>query len=91
MRVVAVAISPIDAVHIYSDNGHIWLQLRRHVPSAQTITTTSFKATLTLTPEQATAIANELLTLAKEKSSSTTGAGKPSPTTKPQSSQSTSK
>ena len=82
MRVVAVAISETDAVHIYSDDGHIWLQLRRHVPSAKTITTTSFKATLTLTQEQATAVANELLVVAKKKSSSTSAGGKQLPSPK---------
>ena len=73
-----VAVSETDAVHIYSDDGHIWLQLRRHVPTARNIATTSFKATLTLTPEQATAIATELLALAKGKNSPVQSAGKQS-------------
>jgi aspartokinase len=84
MRVVPVAISETDAVHIYSDPEHIWLQLRRHVPTAKTITTTSFKTTLTLTPQQAVAIANELITVAKEQSSQPNGAGKQPSAAKPQ-------
>lgn len=57
------------AVHIYSDVQHIWLQLRRDVPTAQDIAKPSFKVALTLTPEQAIAIAGELLTAATRKSS----------------------
>ena len=91
MRVVPVTIGPNDAVHIYSDAGHIWLQLRRDVPTDQSIAKPSFKTALTLTRDQAIAVATELLTAAKGKNSSANGAGKPSPAAKPQSPQSASK
>ena len=77
MRAVPIATNGTDAVHIYSDAQHIWLQLRRDVPTAQTIAKPSFKVALSLTPEQAIAIAGELLTAATRKSLPQTGtAGK---------------
>jgi hypothetical protein len=64
MRAVPFTIGSTDAVHIYSDAQRIWIQLRRDVPTAQSIAKPSFKAALSLTPEQAIAIAGELLTAA---------------------------
>lgn len=66
MRVVQFATAGPGgaAVHIYSDPEHIWLQLRRHVQTEQAIGTPSFKVALNLTPQQAIAIAGELLTAA---------------------------
>ena len=57
-----------DAVHVYSDAQRIWLQLRRDVPTVQSIARPSFKIAMSLTPEQAIAIAGELLTAATRKS-----------------------
>ena len=69
MRATPFAINGTDAVHIYSDAQRIWLQLRRSVPTEHDIARPSFKAALSLTPEQAIAIAGELLTAATRKSS----------------------
>jgi len=73
MRTAPFTINGTDAVHIYSDTQRIWLQLRRNVPTEQDIARPSFKVALGLTPEQAIAIAGELLTAATRKSSISTG------------------
>lgn len=79
-RVVPFAIGGNDAVHVYSDPQRIWLQLRRSVPTEQAIARPSFKVALSLTPEQAIAIAGELLAAATRKRSSQTSAvGKQAP------------
>ncbi len=64
------AVNLTDAVHIYSDAQHIWLQLRRDIPTQEDIGTPSFKAAISLTPAQAIAIAGELLTASTLKFSS---------------------
>lgn len=61
MRVAAFPVNTTDAIHIYSDSQHIWLQLRRHFPTQDGIGTPSFKVAANLTPAQAIAIAAELL------------------------------
>ena len=71
-------INGTDAVHIYSDAQHMWIQLRRDVPTEQAIARPSFKVALGLTPEQAIAIATELLTVATRKSSIQPGGKLPS-------------
>lgn len=84
MRFVPFSIGRTDAVHIYSNNEQIWLQLRRDIPTEQDIGKPSFKTALSLTPEQAIAIAGELLTAATRKaSSSPAGQSKPSPKATP--------
>jgi hypothetical protein len=84
MRFVPFTIGGTDAVHIYSDAHRIWLQLRRDVPTGHDIGRPSFKVALSLTPEQAIAIAGELLTAATRKGSSQAGtAGKQPPKPKP--------
>jgi hypothetical protein len=77
MRAVPFTTNSTDAVHVYSDAQHIWLQLRRDVPTAQAIARPSFKVALNLTPEQAIGIATELLTVATRKSSTPSGGKHP--------------
>ena len=72
-------VNDTEAVHIYSDAQHIWLQLRRHHPTHQDIGNPSFKAAISLTPTQAIAIAGELLT-ASTRHQSTPPPAKPAPT-----------
>lgn len=80
MRFIPIAIGPTDAIHIYSDAQRIWLQLRRHVPTEHDIAKPSFKVALSLTPEQAIALANELLTaVTRSRPPQTIGASKQSP------------
>jgi len=69
IRAAPFTIGSTDAVHVYSDAQHIWLQLRRNVSTEHSITKPSFKVALSLTPEQAIEIATELLTAAKRKAS----------------------
>ena len=57
-------VNTTDSVHVYSDASAIWLQLRRDFPTEDHIGTPSFKTALNLTPNQAIAIAGELLTVA---------------------------
>jgi hypothetical protein len=85
MRFVPVAVGSTDAVHIYSDAASIWLQLRRDVPTEQSIAKPSFKTALMLSREQAIAIAGELLTAATRKNPQANGATKQTPTSKSQS------
>jgi hypothetical protein len=84
MRFVPFKVGTNDAVHIYSDAQRIVLQLRREVPTEHDVMKPSFKVALRLTPEEAIAIAGELLTAATRKGSpQTSGTGKQSPKTKP--------
>jgi hypothetical protein len=76
MRAVPFIIGSTDAVHIYSDAETIRLQLRRDVPTEQSIVKPSFKVALSLTPNQAIAIAGELLTAATLKRSQPNGTRK---------------
>jgi hypothetical protein len=78
-RTVPFAIGSTDAVHIYSDTQRIWLQLRRDVPTKRSIAKPSFKVALTLTPQQASAIAGELLKAARKASPQSSGSGKQPP------------
>lgn len=64
VRTFHLAINDTDAVHIYSDAERVRLQLRRGVPTLQSIDAPSFKVAVTLTPKQAMALAGELLTQA---------------------------
>jgi hypothetical protein len=79
MRFVPFAVSGTDAVQIYSDAQRIFLQLRRDVPTEHDIARPSFKVALSLTPEQAIAIAGELLTAATRKGSAPTAKQPPKP------------
>ena len=40
-----------DANHVYSDDGHIWIQIRRDVPTEQDIGRSSFKFAVCMQPE----------------------------------------
>jgi hypothetical protein len=66
MRFVPFAVGNSMAVHVYSDATRILLQLRRDVPTEESITKPSFKVALPLTPDRAVDIAAELLTAAKQ-------------------------
>jgi hypothetical protein len=62
VRAIAFPVSSESAVHVYSDASCVWLQLRRDVATETAIGEPSFKVALELTPDQAIAIAGELLT-----------------------------
>ena len=86
MRAVQLPVNSTDAVHVYSDEQHIWIQLRRDVPTEHDIGRPSFKAALCLTPGTAHKLGLELLNIAernkdKQKAkttAATNGAPKPS-------------
>ena len=65
MRAVQLPVNETDAVHIYSDDHHIWLQLRRYVPTEREIGRPSFKVALCLTPGTAHKLGLELLNVAE--------------------------
>ena len=68
------SVNSTDAVHVYSDAQHIWLQLRRGIPTQDDIGAPSFKSAIRLTRDQAVAIAGELLTASTHHQSSPTPA-----------------
>lgn len=64
MRALPLPVSATDSVQVYSDDQHIWLQLRRDVPTEQDISRPSFKVALCLPPGTAHKLGLELLTIA---------------------------
>ena len=64
-RAVQFPVNAADAVHVYSDDEHIWLQLRREVPTEQDIGRPSFKVALCLQPGTATKLGLELMNVAE--------------------------
>ena len=90
VRAVQLPINATDAIHVYSDEQHIWLQLRRDVPTEQGIGRASFKVALCMQPGTAHKLGLELLNIAernkdkqkvKTKQSASTPAPKPPATT----------
>jgi hypothetical protein len=65
MRTTQFAVNATDAVHVYSDDQHIWLQLRRAVPTESDIGRSSFKVALCLPVGTAQKLGLELLNLAE--------------------------
>lgn len=71
MRAVQLPVNATDVIHVYSDDSHIWLQLRRDVPTDQDIGRSSFKVALCMQPGTAHKLGLELMNIAernKEKS-----------------------
>jgi hypothetical protein len=64
MRALQLPVNETDAVHIYSDDQHIWLQLRRNVPTEHDIGRSSFKAALCLASGTAHKLGLELMNIA---------------------------
>jgi hypothetical protein len=83
MRAVRLPVNGTDAVHVYSDDQRIWLQLRRDVPTELDIGRPSLKFALRLTPGTACKLGLELLNIAERnkdtlKANNSTGAKQPS-------------
>jgi hypothetical protein len=79
MRAVQLPVNGTDFIHVYSDDQHIWLQLRREVPREQDIGRPSFKTSFCLTPGTAHKLGLELLIIAernKDKQKAGNGAQK---------------
>jgi hypothetical protein len=64
MRAQQYPVNSSDAVHVYSDDTHIWLQLRRDVPTEDDIGRSSFKVALCLQPGTAQKLGLELMNIA---------------------------
>jgi hypothetical protein len=65
MRAVQLSVNAIDAIHVYSDDNHIWVQLRRDVPTDQDIGRSSFKVALCIQPGTAHKLGLELMNIAE--------------------------
>jgi hypothetical protein len=65
MRAQQFLVNASDAIHVYSDDGHIWLQIRRDVPTEQDIGRSSFKVALCLQPGTAHKLGLELMNIAE--------------------------
>jgi hypothetical protein len=90
MRVQQLPVNASDAIHLYSDDNHIWLQIRRNVPTEQDIGRSSFKVALCLQPGTAEKLGLELMNIAarnKEKLKAKSAAGAKAPKAKPGSAQ----
>lgn len=68
MRATQFPVNDSDAIHIYSDATHIWLQLRRDVPTEMAIGRSSFKVALCMQPGTAQKLGLELMNLAARRS-----------------------
>lgn len=73
MRAQQFPLNASDVIHVYSDENHIWLQLRRDVPTEHDIGRSSFKVAVCLQPGTAHKLGLELMNVAdsnKEKAKS---------------------
>jgi hypothetical protein len=89
MRAVQLAVNGSDAIHVYCDDNHIWLQLRRDVPTEQDIGRSSFKVAICMQPGTAHKLGLELMNIAernREKSKAKSAAGQKIPKVKASSS-----
>ncbi len=66
MRAAQFPVNASDAIHVYSDANHIWLQLRRDVPTEQDIGRSSFKVALCIQPGTAHKLGLELMNIAEK-------------------------
>lgn len=65
IRAVQLPVNGSDAIHVYSDDNHIWLQLRRDVPTDQDIGKSSFKVAICMQPGTAQKLGLELMNIAE--------------------------
>jgi len=89
MRAMQLPVNGNDAIHVYSDDNHIWLQIRRDVPTEQDIGRSSFKVAICVQPGTAHKLGLELMNIAernKEKSKAKAAAGQKIPKAKTSSS-----
>jgi hypothetical protein len=64
-RLQTYRVNTTDVVHVYSDETHIWLQLRRDVPTEQDIGRSTFKVAFCLMPGTASKLGLELMNVAE--------------------------
>jgi hypothetical protein len=85
MRAVQLPVNGSDAIYVYSDDNHIWLQLRRDIPTEQDIGRSSFKIAICMQPGTAHKLGLELMNIAernKERSKAKAAAGQRTPKAK---------
>jgi hypothetical protein len=63
MRLKQVKVNPTDKIHVYSNGNHVWLQLRRDVPTEDSINKASFKTAFCLTGAAARELGEELVAM----------------------------
>jgi hypothetical protein len=83
MRAIKLVVNESDAIHVYSNEHHVWLQLRRNVPTEIDIGRPSFKTAMCLQTGTAEKLGAELLKIAernkrKQRANSKRAATKPS-------------
>ena len=84
MRAIQFPVNDSDAIHIYSDATHIWIQLRRDVPTELAIGRSSFKVAFCMQPGTAQKLGLELMSLAvKRQTKSGSGSASPPKAGKP--------
>jgi hypothetical protein len=66
MRLAPFPVNEFDAIHVYSDETHIWVQLRRDVSTAHDIGRSSFKVALCIQPGTAQKLGLELMNVAEK-------------------------
>ena len=66
MRAAQFPVNGSDVIHVYSDESHIWIQLRRDVPTEQDIGRSSFKVALCMQPGTAHKLGLELMNIAEK-------------------------
>ena len=71
MRAIQFPVNGSDSIHIYSDATHIWIQLRRDVPTEQDIGRSSFKVALCMQAGTAQKLGLELMNLAAKRQAKT--------------------
>jgi len=64
MRAQQYPVNASDVVHVYTDDTHIWLQLRRDVATEDDIGRSSFKVAFCLQPGTAQKLGLELMNMA---------------------------
>jgi hypothetical protein len=66
MRAAQFPVNGSDVIHVYSDESHIWIQLRRDVPTEHDIGRSSFKVALCMQPGTAHKLGLELMNVAEK-------------------------
>jgi hypothetical protein len=66
MRASQFPVNDSESIHVYSDDNHIWIQLRRDAPTETDIGRSSFKVAVCVQPGTAHKLALELLNVAEK-------------------------
>ena len=64
MRAIQLEVNAMDAIHVYSNGQHVWLQLRRKVLTEEDIGSPLFKTAICIDTKTAEKLGMELLKIA---------------------------